>query len=176
MPVQITPFSVKFTFFTFPKHQKISKMNEQAKIVVLDGYTLNPGDLSWNELNALGKTSIYDRTSMDEVVPRAKDADVLVVNKVAINRAHIEQLPKLRCICVSATGYNNIDLAATRERGISVSNAVGYGTHSVAQHVFALLLEFSNQVALHRQSVLDGGFERISAIFDSPDAPSPHSR
>ncbi|HOY19839.1 MAG TPA: D-2-hydroxyacid dehydrogenase [Haliscomenobacter sp.] len=131
-------------------------MSEQPKIVVLDGHTLNPGDLSWNELKNLGEVDFYDRTSSDEIVPRAKDATILIVNKLVLTREHIEQLPVLRCICVSATGYNNIDLVATREREICVSNAVGYGTHSVAQHVFALLLELSNNVALHHQSVLNG--------------------
>ena len=131
-------------------------MSEQPKIVVLDGHTLNPGDLSWNELKNLGEVDFYDRTSSDEIVPRAKDATILIVNKLVLTREHIEQLPVLRCICVSATGYNNVDLVATREREICVSNAVGYGTHSVAQHVFALLLELSNNVALHHQSVLNG--------------------
>ncbi|MBK9492638.1 MAG: D-2-hydroxyacid dehydrogenase [Haliscomenobacter sp.] len=131
-------------------------MSEQPKIVVLDGHTLNPGDLSWNELKNLGEVDFYDRTSSDEIVPRAKDATILIVNKLVLTREHIEQLPVLRCICVSATGYNNVDLVATREREICVSNAVGYGTHSVAQHVFALLLELSNHVALHHQSVLNG--------------------
>lgn len=131
-------------------------MIEQPNIVVLDGHTLNPGDLSWQELQNLGKVTVYDRSNGDEVVPRSKTAHILVVNKVPITREHIEQLPDLQCICVSATGYNNIDLQATRERGICVSNAVGYGTFSVAQHVFALLLELSNNVALHHQSVLNG--------------------
>lgn len=131
-------------------------MTEQPNIVVLDGHTLNPGDLSWQELQNLGKVTVYDRSNGDEVVPRSKTAHILVVNKVPITREQIEQLPDLQCICVSATGYNNIDLQATRERGICVSNAVGYGTFSVAQHVFALLLELSNNVALHHQSVLNG--------------------
>ncbi|AEE54038.1 D-2-hydroxyacid dehydrogenase [Haliscomenobacter hydrossis] len=131
-------------------------MSEQPKIVVLDGHTLNPGDLSWNELKSLGEVDFYDRSTSDEIIPRAKDATILIVNKLVLTREHIEQLPRLRCICVSATGYNNVDLAAAREREIGVSNAVGYGTHSVAQHVFALLLELSNHVALHHQSVLNG--------------------
>lgn len=131
-------------------------MIEQPNIVVLDGHTLNPGDLSWQTLQNLGSVTVYDRSNSDEVVPRSKAAQILVVNKVQITREHIEQLPDLKCICVSATGYNNIDLQATRERGICVSNAVGYGTFSVAQHVFALLLELTNHVALHHQSVLNG--------------------
>jgi glycerate dehydrogenase len=135
-------------------------MSEQPNIVILDGYTLNPGDLSWNELKNLGTVQIYDRSTPEEIVPRAKDADVLIVNKVVISRAHLEQLPKLSCICVSATGYNNIDLVAAREQSISVANAVGYGTYSVAQQVFALLLELTNHVALHHQSVLNGDWSK----------------
>lgn len=133
---------------------------ERPNIVVLDGHTLNPGDLSWFELQSLGQVSVYDRSSSEEVVPRAHGASILVVNKVVISRQHIEQLSNLKCICVSATGYNNIDLEAARERGICVSNAVGYGTFSVAQHVFALLLELTNNVALHHHSVLQGDWSQ----------------
>lgn len=140
--------------------QQKCKIMERPNIVVLDGHTLNPGDLSWLELQSLGQVSVYDRSASEEVVPRAQNASILVVNKVVISRQHIEQLPDLKCICVSATGYNNIDLEATRERGICVSNAVGYGTFSVAQHVFALLLELTNNVALHHQSVLQGDWSQ----------------
>jgi glycerate dehydrogenase len=128
-------------------------MSAQTHIVVLDGYTLNPGDLSWQELESLGTLTVYERSKSEEVVPRSQNAEVLIVNKVVLTREHLEQLPMLRCICVSATGYNNIDLEAASERGVRVSNAVGYGTYSVAQHVFALLLELTNNVAIHHQSV-----------------------
>lgn len=125
-------------------------------IVVLDGYTLNPGDLSWAKLHALGHVEIFDRSPDETVVDRAEGADILLVNKVILDRERIERLPKLKCICVTASGYNNIDIAAASERGIPVCNAVGYGSESVAQHVFALLLEMTNNTALHHQSVMDG--------------------
>lgn len=131
---------------------------KRPTIVILDGYTLNPGDLSWAPIQALGKTRIYDRSLPSEVIERAKDADILLINKVVLNREILSQLPNLKCICVTATGFNNIDLEAASERGIVVSNALGYGTASVAQHVFALLLECSNHVALHNQDVRQGGW------------------
>lgn len=126
----------------------------QPKIVILDGHTLNPGDLSWEGIHALGgEVKIYDRTPRKQVVERARDASIILANKAPLDRPILKQLTHLQFICVTATGYNNIDAEAAREQGILVSNAVGYSTDSVAQHVVALLLELTNQVALHNESV-----------------------
>ena len=130
------------------------------KIVVLDGYTLNPGDLSWNKVKALGHLTVFNESKADEVMPRSRQAEILLVNKAIIDQPVLDQLPELRCICVTATGYNNIDLDGTRERGIPVCNVVGYGTDAVAQHVFALLLRLTNQVEAHNQSVKRGDWSR----------------
>ena len=125
-------------------------------IVALDGHTLNPGDLSWEGLETLGSFSVYPRSTAPEIIQRASEADILLVNKVVLNREMLLQLPRLKCICVTATGFNNIDLETATSRGVVVCNATGYGAPSVAQHVFALLLECTNQVARHHQSVLAG--------------------
>ena len=125
-------------------------------ITVLDGYTLNPGDLSWEGLNQLGKTKIYDRTSADLTIQRSLDADILIVNKHIIDEEVLDQLPNLKFICVSATGYNNIDIKATKKRNIPVCNVSGYGSPSVAQHVFALLLELMNHVGAYNKSAKSG--------------------
>ena len=116
------------------------------KIVVLDGYAANPGDLSWEELKQLGDLTVYDRTPQSQVVERAQDAEAVLVNKVNLTRDIIMQLPRLKYIGELATGYNNIDLAAARERGVVVSNIPAYSTQSVAQHVLALLLNVTNHV------------------------------
>src|SRR5256885_3792665 len=126
------------------------------KIVVLDGYTLNPGDLSWDELNSLGPCEIYDRTAANEIVHRAAEATILLTNKVEITRDHIQNLPHLQYIGITATGTNIIDLAAAREHDISVTNVPAYGTSSVAQTTIALLLELSLHVGLHSQTVHEG--------------------
>lgn len=126
------------------------------RIVVLDGYTLNPGDLSWDELEALGTCRIYDRTPAAEVVPRAKDAQIVLTNKTALSGEVIQQLPQLRYVGVLATGYNIVDAAAARRRGIPVANVPTYGTRSVAQMVFAHLLNLTQHVAHHAQSVAQG--------------------
>lgn len=132
-------------------------------IVALDGRTLNPGDLSWNKLKALGHLTVYEFSKADEVLQRAKEAEILLANKVILDAAQLAKLPKLRCICVTATGYNNVDLKAAGRRGIPVCNAVGYGSDSVAQHVFALLLALTNRVQAHHDSVQQG---RWGAIDD----------
>lgn len=129
-------------------------------IVVLDGRTLNPGDLSWAPLEALGPCRIYEFTPAEAIVERSREAEVLLVNKVVLSGAVLSQLPNLKCICVTATGYNNIDLEEARKRGIPVCNAVGYSTESVAQHVFALLLALTNRVYLHHVSVEAGEWQR----------------
>jgi glycerate dehydrogenase len=126
------------------------------RIVVLDGFTLNPGDLSWNELNSLGECEIHDRSPATEVVKRAADADIVLTNKTVLNRDQIFALPKLKYVGVLATGYNIVDVAAARDRNIPVTNVPAYGTKSVAQHTFALLLELTQHVGHHAQTVRDG--------------------
>ena len=115
------------------------------KIVILDGYTANPGDLSWKALKSIGELTVYDRTRPEEVVGRAKDAEVVLTNKVCLGRQEIEQLPLLRYVGVLATGYNVIDLKAASEHGIVVTNVPAYSTESVAQMVFAHLLTVTNR-------------------------------
>lgn len=114
------------------------------KIVILDGYTANPGDMSWKELDEVGEVTVYERTKPEETVVRAADAEIVLTNKVIIGRREIEQLPKLRYIGVLATGYNVVDIEAAHERGIIVTNVPAYSTESVAQMVFAHLLTVTN--------------------------------
>ena len=116
------------------------------KIIILDGYTANPGDLSWKELEALGDLTVYDRTRPDETVARAADADIVLTNKVIISKEIIALLPRLKYIGVLATGYNVVDIEAAHERGIMVTNVPAYSTESVAQMVFAHLLTVTNRV------------------------------
>lgn len=123
------------------------------KIVILDGHVANPGDLDWGELGTFGDLVVYDRTPHDLIYERAKEATIILVNKCALDRTVIRQLPNLKYIGLLATGYNNIDVAAAQEQGVVVCNAVGYSAPSVAQHVFALLLELTNRVGKHSQSV-----------------------
>lgn len=130
------------------------------KIIALDGRTLNPGDLSWEGLSDFGDYEIHDFTPKEQVVERAQPADILLVNKVVLGKDELALLLNLKCICVTATGYNNVDLQAARERDIPVCNAVGYSTDSVAQHVFALLLALTNQVYQHHISVQAGEWQR----------------
>jgi len=125
-------------------------------IVVLDGFTLNPGDLSWETLQELGECSIYDRTPVDEIQPRASGAEILLTNKTPLTGETIAGLPSLRYIGVLATGYNIVDCTAARERHIPVSNVPTYGTSSVAQMVFAHLLNLTQHVAYHSGTVHAG--------------------
>lgn len=127
-----------------------------AKIVVLDGYALNPGDLSWDSLKQLGTTVIHDRTPETEVIARASHADILLTNKTPLPAGVIDQLPSLRFIGVMATGYDIIDISAARRHGIIVSNVPSYGTPSVAQFTFALILELCHHVGLHSDAVRRG--------------------
>ena len=115
------------------------------KIVILDGYTANPGDRSWKGLEALGELTVYDRTKADETVARAAEADIVLTNKVIINKEVIAQLPRLKYVGVLATGYNVVDIEAAHERGIIVTNVPAYSTESVAQMVFAHLLTVTNR-------------------------------
>ena len=126
------------------------------KIVVLDGYTLNPGDLSWRALRAVGDCEVYERTPVDMVVSRALHADFILLNKTIIDASTIKALPKLKYIGVLATGYNVVDLDAARARGLAVTNVPEYGTHSVAQMVFAHILNYTNHVYQHHVSVTAG--------------------
>lgn len=134
------------------------------KLVVLDGYTLNPGDLSWDALKQLADVEIHDRLPADQVVTRAGDAELVLTNKVPLSADTIRQLPKLKYIGVLATGYNIVDVAAAKQRGIVVTNVPAYSTASVAQLTFALLLELTHHVGLHAQTVRDGKWTR-SADF-----------
>ena len=125
-------------------------------IVVLDGFTLNPGDLSWDSLRKFGALTVYDRTSQEELVDRAKDAEIIFTNKVPLGGDILSALPKLKYIGVHATGFNIIDIVAAKKNGVIVSNVPGYGTNSVVQLVFALILELTLHVQRHSDSVREG--------------------
>lgn len=126
------------------------------KIVILDGYTANPGDISWEELETMGELEIHDRTPQEKVVETIGDAEVIYTSKNKINGEIMDACPNLKFIGVLATGYDNIDIKAAKDRGIAVCNVPGYSTDPVAQHTFALLLEITNHVALHNQAVQAG--------------------
>lgn len=126
------------------------------KIVVLDGFALNPGDLSWEKLQDLGECTIFERTCSDDVFERAKDADVLITNKVVISKEIISKLPLLKYIGVTATGYNVVDIQAALERNVVVTNIPAYSTDSVAQLVFSHILNVANRVELHANSIKKG--------------------
>lgn len=125
-------------------------------IVITDGFTMNPGDQSWAVIEALGSITYYDRSSPSEVPERCAKAEVIITNKTPISAVTISSATNLKLIAVTATGYNIVDVAAAQARGVVVCNVPGYGTDSVAQHTWALLLELSNQVGLHAQSVRAG--------------------
>lgn len=130
------------------------------KIVVLDGYTENPGDLSWSGLESLGELTVYDRTQPDEIAARIRGAGAVYVNKVALDRETIFSAPDLKFIGVLATGYNVVDIAAARERGIAVCNIPAYGTAAVGQFAIAMLLEICHHVAHHSDAVHAGRWEQ----------------
>jgi glycerate dehydrogenase len=130
------------------------------RIVVLDGYTLNPGDNPWTPLEPLGSLTVHDRSAADEIVARAAGAEVVVVNKVKLPAATLEQLPECRFISVTATGFDIVDVKAARARGIPVSNVPEYGTDSVAQHTIAMLLELCHRIGDHDRDVKAGGWVR----------------
>jgi glycerate dehydrogenase len=129
-----------------------------CRIVVLDGYTLNPGDLSWEPLEQFGDCSIYERTPAEEIVARARPAEIVLTNKTQLSEKSIEQLPRLKYIGVLATGYNIVDITAAAERDIVVANVPTYGTDSVAQMVFAHLLNLTQRVGEHALSVRQGAW------------------
>jgi glycerate dehydrogenase len=139
-------------------------------IVVLDGFTLNPGDLSWEELRALGPCQIFERTPPEEVVARSAGVEIVLTNKTDLNREFIRQLLALKYIGVLATGYNVVDRAAARERNIPVTNVPNYGTPSVAQLTFALMLELTHHVGHHAQTVREGRWSQCAdfCYWDHP--------
>ena len=149
------------------------------KIVVLDGYTENPGDLSWDALAQLGELTVYDRTDpQDEalIISRMAGAELVFTNKTPITRAAIDACPRLRFISILATGYNVVDCAYAREKGIPVSNVPAYGTASVSQFSIALLLELCHHIGHHDRAVHDGRWEcacwRTTSIPPMPGASS----
>jgi glycerate dehydrogenase len=139
-------------------------------IVILDGFTLNPGDLSWSRLEKLGACTVYDRTQEPEVVPRARDAEILLTNKTPLNGEVIGQLPRLRYIGVLATGYNIVDVSAATERGIIVTNVPSYGTMSVVQLVFAHMFNLTHRISHHTGAVRNGRWSesRDFSFWDFP--------
>lgn len=138
----------------------VSPSGSRPRIVILDGYTLNPGDQSWAGLEALGECRIHERTSPELVVSRLEGAALAITNKVPLSRETLARLPDLRYIGVTATGYNIVDTVAARERGIPVTNVPTYGTRSVAQFTFALILELAHRVGMHSDSVRAGDWSR----------------
>lgn len=127
-------------------------------IVVVDGQTMNPGDIKWEPLKDMGNVSIYPSTQPEELLERCKDAEVIITNKVVIDETSIHKLDSLKLILLSATGYNNVNIAAAKEKGIMVCNASGYGTASVAQHTFALILALTNRVYEYNADVKNNGW------------------
>lgn len=125
-------------------------------IVITDGYALNPGDLSWDEISTMGTLKYYDRSAPSEVSKRCMEADIIIVNKTPVSAEAIEKASQLKLITVAATGFNIVDIEAARKRRIPVCNVPEYGRDSVAQHTLALILELTNRVGLHEQSVRRG--------------------
>lgn len=140
------------------------------RIVVLDGFTLNPGDLSWDALQELGDCSFFERTSPQQVIQRAAGAEIVLTNKTPIDRAMLDALMELRYIGVLATGFNIVDVQAARERRIPVTNVPAYGSQSVAQMTFAHILELTQRVGYHAASVREGGWNRCPdfCFWDHP--------
>jgi len=137
-------------------------MDSELKIVILDGYTENPGDLSWDQIAALGELTVYDRTPVkdeDEIIRRIGDAQIVITNKTPLTEKILKSCPSVKFIAVLATGYNIVDCAAARELGIPVSNVPAYGTAAVAQFAIAMLLEICHHVAWHSDAVHQGRWE-----------------
>lgn len=129
------------------------------KITVLDGHTLNPGDNPWTEIESLGDLTVYPRTNIDQIVERARDAEIILTNKCPLSAETLAQLPKLKFISVLATGYNVVDTAYTARHNIPVSNVPIYGTDAVAEFVFSVILDFFKKPALHSQWAHDGAWQ-----------------
>lgn len=141
------------------------------KIVVLEGYSVNPGDLSWDWLNAYGSVTVYTRlVSVEETISRIGDADIILINKTPITAEILDACPGIKLICVLATGYNVVDCVAARSRGIPVCNVPDYGTSAVAQYTFALLLELCHQVGYHDHAVHNGKWTNCPdfCFWDTP--------
>lgn len=130
------------------------------KIVELDGYAANPGDLSWEPFSQLGELVVYERSTPAQVVERAKDAEAILINKIEVTDKVLERLPQLRYIGILATGYNLVDVAAARRRGIVVTNVPAYSTESVTQMVFAHLLNVSNRIGHYTRQAREGRWSR----------------
>lgn len=133
---------------------------KKMKIIVLDSYALNPGDLSWDWLEELGECEIYDRTPADKILDRCKDADIILTNKTPLTRETLSQLTKVKFIALLSTGFNIVDIDCAREMKIPVSNIPSYSTNAVAQLTFSLILEITNAVGLHSESVKNGEWSR----------------
>lgn len=129
------------------------------KIVILDGFTTNPGDLSWDWLREYGELTVYDRTKKEEIIPRCKDAEIVITNKTPLTRTEIDGMPHLRFVALLSTGYNIADGAYLREKGIPLCNIPAYSTNAVAQLVFSFIMAFTNAVTLHSDAVHDGEWE-----------------
>ncbi len=129
-------------------------------IVILEAFHSNPGDQSWSAIEALGNLTIYEKSSQEQLLQRAKDADILITNKLLVTKDVLDQLPKLKMIHQLATGTDNIDKEAAKAKGVVVQNAVGYSTNAVAQHAFALMLELNSHVALHYDDTRNGGWTK----------------
>ena len=132
------------------------------KIVILDGYTENPGDLSWEELGKLGELTVYDRTPAEEIISRIGDAEIVITNKTPISRETMDACPNMKYIAVLATGYNVVDVNAAKEKGIPVSNVPTYGTAAVGQFAIAMLLEICHHVAHHSDTVFAGKWNQCA--------------
>lgn len=141
---------------------KFLKAVFNMKIVMLDAYTTNPGDLSWDFMNDFGEVAIYDRTPSDKILERAKDADIIVTNKTPITKEIIDKLPNLKFIALMSTGYNIVDYMYLKEKSIPVSNIPSYSTEAVAQLVMSFILELAMNVGLHSQSVRSGDWVNSS--------------
>ncbi len=130
------------------------------KIIILDGYTVNPGDLSWDWLGEYGEYKVYNRTDFDDIIPRCEGADIVITNKTPLGRDILEKLPDVKFIDLLSTGYNITDIYYARERGIPVSNVPAYSTKAVAQLTFAYILQFSSHVAEHSASTKNGDWQK----------------
>ncbi|HYD48427.1 MAG TPA: NAD(P)-dependent oxidoreductase, partial [Terriglobales bacterium] len=146
-------------------------MSREVRICVLDGYTLNPGDNPWDDLARLGELTIYDRTRPEEIVARAAGFEVVLTNKTRLDGQTLAQLPQLRFVSVLATGVNVIDLDAARRLGVAVSNVPVYGTDSVAQHTWALILALAQGVVEHDAAIRAGEWQRCPDFSFWHDAP-----
>lgn len=140
------------------------------KIVALDGYALNPGDLSWSPIEKFGSLTIHDRTEESDILNRSIDAELIITNKVKLTESLLGQLPKLKFIVVSATGYDNVDIEACKDLGISVSNIAGYSSESVTQHLFSVLLSHLSQAAKYESDVSEGRWSNCKdfTFYDHP--------